>query len=336
MPRYLVYGLEVHSNQEIPGLVAVCEANHPQPEVRVHLGCLPVWLEQPAAKNLEQREWYVSGHITENGKPALRIWQILGAPSSYFWLQYSDGTEFVLDRYGSEIWAIWSDELTVEDTATYLLGPILGWVLRLRGSTCLHASGVVVENRVLAFLGDAGAGKSTTAAAFAQQGYPILSDDVLALVDREGSFWVQPAYPRVRLWSESVVALYGSVEKLPRIVPSHPTWDKRYLDLSQQGYQFQNSPLPLAVIYILHGRREEVGVPKVESPSSSEALISLIANTYGSYLLDKSMRSQEFQLLGRLLKSVTVRQVIPHKNPEYIPQLIETILNDFQSQPRRR
>ncbi len=336
MPRYLVYGLDVHSNQEIPGLVAVCETNHPQPEVRVNLGSLPLWLEQPVAKNLEQRQWYVSAYIAENGKPALRIWQILGNSSSYFWLQYSDGTEFVVDRYGSQIWAIWSDELTVEDTATYLLGPILGWVLRLRGVTCLHASAVAVENKVVAFLGDAGAGKSTTAAAFAQQGYPILSDDVLALVDRESSFWVQPAYPRVRLWSESVVALYGNVEKLPRIVPSHPTWDKRYLDLSQQGYQFQNSPLPLAAIYLLNYRSEEEGVPKLESPSSRSALISLIANTYGSYLLDKSMRSQEFQLLGRLIKSVTVRQVTPHKNPAYIPQLIETILNDFHSQPRRR
>ncbi len=56
----------------------------------------------------------------------------VGLKGTYFRFQYTDGTEFVIDRRGGRIWATWSAAGTVEDMATYLLGPVLGFVLRLR------------------------------------------------------------------------------------------------------------------------------------------------------------------------------------------------------------
>src|SRR5205085_1986600 len=112
-------------------------------------------------------------------------------------------------------------------------------------------SAVALGNRAVALLGPAGAGKSTTAAAFARRGYPLLSDDVVPIWVRDGLFVVPPAYPCLRLWPASVAALYGAADALP---PLTPTWDKRCLDLTQGGCRFQQHPLPLAAIYVLGER----------------------------------------------------------------------------------
>ena len=330
MPNYLVYGLYLHSNQDIPGLVANPELEDSPADVNVWLGYQPPWLNQFSQGDCHQEKWYVSNYQDDNGEPGLRIWQL--HQGAYFRILYSDGTEFFVDAHGTQIWATWSDSLTVEDTATYLLGPVLGWLLRLRGIVCLHASAVVVEGKVVAFVGEAGAGKSTTAAAFAQAGYPILSDDIVALVEKDNTFTVQPAYPRIRLWSESVSALYGNLEALPKIVPTNSDWDKRYLDLSQNGYQFQQKPLPLAGIYFLNERNPNKDfAPCVEAIANHTGLINLVANTYGNYLLDQGMRSQEFKFLGRLISKISLRQVTPHTDIAYLSNLVEVILKDFQS-----
>jgi len=93
-----------------------------------------------------------------------------------------------------------ANNLTTEDAATYLLGPVLGLLLRLRGVTCLHASAVALADRAIAFVGSEGAGKSTTAALLARKGLAIISDDVVALVERDALFTFIPAYPYLSLW----------------------------------------------------------------------------------------------------------------------------------------
>jgi energy-coupling factor transporter ATP-binding protein EcfA2 len=200
-------------------------------------------------------------------------------------------------------------------------------VLLLRGCVSLHASAIAIDNSAVAIVGPAGSGKSTTAAALADLGYSILAEDVVTLQEFETKFLVQPAYPCIRLWPASVKALYGEDAELPKLTP---TWDKCYLDLTQEQYQFQTNALPLAAIYLLDERSNEPSAPQVFELSPGEGLISLIANTYASYLMDKAMRAREFELLGRVFKSVPVRKVIPHTDPKHIQMLCKTIIMDFE------
>lgn len=268
--------------------------------------------------------WYVSdGH--EEPRPALRVWGLGGG--AYFRLLYADGTEFLVDRRGCEVWATWPDSSTLEDTATYLLGPVLGFVLRLRGITCLHASAVAVGDRAIALVGPANAGKSTTAAAFCRMGYPVLSDDIAALSESRGIPRVQPAYPQLRLWPDSVTLLYGSPDALPRLTP---TWDKRALDLTKNGYRFQEQPLPLAAIYVLAGRSADAET-RIEGLKGRENLLTLLGNTYVGYLQSAAMRRQEFESLGRLVATVPVRRVVPAEDPAGITRLCSRILDDCEA-----
>ena len=57
--------------------------------------------------------------------------------------------------------------------------------------------------------------------------------------------------------------------------------------------------------------------------------MSLIANTYATKLMDRQMRAREFELLTRVVNHVPVRRVTPHADPTRIPELCDTILNDF-------
>jgi hypothetical protein len=243
----------------------------------------------------------------------------------YFGFFYSDGARFGIDRTGRVVYADWPENYTLEDACTYLLGPVLAFVLRLRGVTCLHASAIVMDGRAIALFGLAGAGKSTTAAAFALRGFSVLSDDVAVLTDLGDRFLVQPGYPRINLWPDSVRTLFGTEDALPRITP---TWDKRYLALDQSENRFQSSSLPLVAIYILGEREAELTAPVIEEVVGGEAIMALVANTYVNYLLDRDMRAREFDVLSRLLAGVPVRRVRPAADTSKVFALCESISAD--------
>lgn len=323
-----VYGLNLVVNVALPGCIPTTCQNQ-RSIVEITMGHLPSWLiQKPQDLGIAPNYYTAPKQFDGEDVHTLQVWQVNNG--QHYYCSYKDGTNFVVNRLGTEVWAEWPENLTLEDTTTYLLGPILGFVLRLQGIVCLHASAIVIQGHAVVMLGTTGAGKSTTAAAFAKCNYPILSDDVVTLCDRGDTFLVQPAYPYIRLWDSSVEALYGTPDALPRIVPTHPTWDKRYLDLTQSDYQFQQKPLPLAAIYYLNARSDESTCPHIDTMSGPAQLITLVSNTYTNYLLDKRQRAQEFEVLNRLLKHVPVRQITPHLDVARLPQLLTTIIEDFQ------
>jgi hypothetical protein len=316
---FSVYGLDFLANRPIPGIPP---ASISSIDIRLFLGNLPPWLAEVDQSSVES--WYTSDYKDELGNPAINISRLFDG--KYYRFCYTDGTEFLIDQAGANIWAVWPETLSVEDTATYLLGPVMGFVLLLRGCISLHASAIAIDDQAIALVGPAGAGKSTTAAAFAERGYSILAEDVVTLDDRGANFLVQPAYPCIRLWPASVTALFGEQTDLPRLTPN---WEKRCLDLTQHPYQFHEKPLPLAAIYLLEERAEDSLAPFVRQITELKALMSLVANTYSTRLMDKMMRAREFEILGRLLKTVPVRQIIPHVSTSQIPKLCELIREDF-------
>ena len=311
-----IYGLDVLANRPIP---TVPHSTITNADVRVSFEALPEWFA--SLKPHEVETTYVTDYSSNCGKPALIFSKLLGG--KFYRFSYADQTEFVVDQTGREIWTTWPAPLTLEDNATYLLGPVMGFVLLLRGMVCLHASSVVVGGNAIALIGPAGAGKSTTAAAFAARGFSILAEDVVTLDDRGDSFFVRPAYPCIRLWPASAATLFGSRSALPLLTPN---WDKRYLDLTQQSGRFETEPRPLAAIFLLNERRDDPRAPFVEYVERAEALMSLIANTYATKLMDKQMRAREFELLSRLLAKVPLRRITPHANPDRIPELCDSIL----------
>ena len=321
---YSVYGLQLAASLPIPGLTLL-----PEPgidDVDVFLQSKPP--KEVIDSSSATEPWYVSSYKDDSGEHVLTAWRLLN--ESYFKFRYSDGMEFFLDSDGTKIWANWPESLAVEDAAVYMLGPILGLVFRFRGTVCLHASAISVGDLAIAMVGPAGAGKSTTAAAFARLGYRVLSDDVVTLSESDGRFRVQPAYPHLRLWPSSVELLYGARDALPRLVPDDASWDKCYLSLDTD-HAFRKQPLPLAAIYLIDDRSDSDAVPVIEQMSAHEALMGLVSNSHSNLLLDKNMRAHEFASLNRVIQTVPVRRMIPHTDPARLSRLCEVTIDDFAS-----
>lgn len=319
MPNFSVYGLCVESDEPIPGLFSAPAGM--STDVRVWLGTPSPRIAQLAVQ--PQQKLYVSPGLSAGAEPVLRVWT-LGAREG-FRFRYADGVVFVLDSAGSEVAVSWPVEMTLEDAATYLVGPIFSFVLRLRDRVSLHASAVAIRGAAAVFMGPPGSGKSTMAAAFARMGFPVLTDDVVALAERDGEFWVQPGYPRVNLWADSAAVLFGSPERLPLITRN---WDKRFVDLRSSVGEFQSRPLPLGGVYILGGTTETPSLPRIESVPGRETLMALVANTSVNYMLDRVMRSREFEFIGRLISRIPVRRAFS-SNLEDVDSLAIAILDSW-------
>jgi hypothetical protein len=315
---YAAFGLNLCSNLPIPGLSPIDASV--SCDVAIRLNELPeAVLEWDCG---EATPFYETDARDEQGRPELKVFRV--PTGRYLLLVCWDGTKVAVSVAGDEVWATWNSNSSLEDTATYLLGPVFGLVLRQRHGVCLHAGAFAIRNAAFALVGPSGAGKSTTTAALAIAGVGILADDVCALTGEGSNLVVQPAYPRIRLYPESVEGLFGVGVELPRLTPN---WHKCYLDLCDPGYRFEARPLPLAGVFVLSARQRLATVVQIENLSAREALMELLAETYANRLLTRDQRSREFNALSELVRQVPAWRVSMPDSLATLPKAIEQLLD---------
>ena len=318
---YSVSGIHLQTAEPLAGLLP--EETSSPADVQVWHGENPAGLNRPST---QKELWYVSSDLDDHGQPWLSIFSL--EEGAYFLMVWRDGGEFLVDQRGTQVWARWSNQGTEDDRTSYLLGPVLSFVLCLRGVTCLHASAVSIGKQAVAFVGPRGSGKSTLAAEFAARGYPIVADDVVALRPSNGSFLAQPGYPRLQLRPLALKMLQTATNDLPRLIQIA---DEAYfdLDLIERGYKFEQRALPLAVIYFLSEPISDVPGPKVAAMSGDESLMTLIANSWATRVLNPSMRAREFETLSQVTATVPLRGLHAGAKPSAPGALFEVILKDF-------
>jgi hypothetical protein len=181
-------------------------------------------------------------------------------------------------------------------------------VLGLHGIPTLHASTVVTPRGVCAFLGPAGAGKSTLAASFASVGYPALGDDCLAIKEDRGFFAI-PAYPGLRLWTDSAESLSTDWSSAPTV--AHYTRKRRILN-APAAERFPTRPVRLAVIYCI--AREASGdgpggEPAIEPLRPNEVFLQLLSASFMLDITDRSVLTRNLRFIERMLNAVPVRRL---------------------------
>jgi hypothetical protein len=316
--NYRTYGLTLQSDLAITGLLEIPDGLA-TPDISAEFAALPSWAAQAQSLPVTSVSSRPADLIP--GDTSFRISEF--ADERFFQLLYGDGTQFLLDCAVSKIWGAPGPGLSHDDLCVYFLGPVMGFVLRQRGVTALHASSVCFHEKSVALIGEAGAGKSTTAAALSLRGWPVLCEDVCAIHEVSGKYQVLPAYPRISLWPDSVDLLFQSPGALPLIVRG---WEKRYLALNGERASFATAPAPLAAIFFLAARSNSPSAPVVESISQREALLHLVQNTYMNWYLDKRQRAQEFDFLTRVIAQVECFRVTPSSDPgrlQILANLIE-------------
>jgi len=104
---------------------------------------------------------------------------------------------------------------------------------------------VRVNGRAVLFCGASGAGKSTLAAALAQRGYPLVTDDFCTLtIDGSGAPMVYPDGRQLKLWAQAIDRLDLAQQRGERVRKS---LEKFYVE---PGEVFTD-PLALGAVYAL-------------------------------------------------------------------------------------
>lgn len=318
---YRAYGLTLTSDTKIEGLGRE-SSNCTQSDVALTVGREPDWV----AAHLSSLPGHARPNSIERPESGLTVTSFEVAKC--FDLAYADGTRFVVQGRGSRIWGTYPPPLTVADLSTYIVGPIMGFILRLRGVTALHASSVCIGGRAVVLCGESEAGKSTTAAALALNGSSVLAEDISAIREENGELYVEPGYPRVCLWPDAVEKLFGSAEALPQLTPA---WEKRFLPLEERG-RFEAERRPVGAVYLMAPRVEDANTPRIEDLSKREAVVELVQNTYMNWLLDRKQRGAELDLLAKVVSKVPVKRIVPHKDLASISALCDLIIADAECQ----
>jgi hypothetical protein len=231
-------------------------------------------------------------------------------------------------------------------TEIYLLGITLSCWLELRDMATLHASAVEVDGRGVAFLSTGGGGKSTSAVAMMHAGFPLLTDDILAIEPSGDEFLGHPGYPQMRMWPDQAEHFLGRYEDLDLV---HPVLSKRRVPVGNDGIgSFCGVSCPLETLY-LPERRDPAdgGTEIVITPvPRREAVMMLTGYSFVAPIVAAlGLQPHRLRLFSRLTAEIPVRRVVYPSGYDYLPRLREKILDDIaetrgllngdRSRPRR-
>ncbi|MCR9192725.1 MAG: hypothetical protein NXI01_08740 [Gammaproteobacteria bacterium] len=192
---------------------------------------------------------------------------------------------------GKKITYIPYDDATEDDLRLYLMGSCMGALLQQRGLIVLHGNAVTWDNQTChIYMGNQGAGKSTTAAWHYQRGASIVADDICAILfNSKGCPFVIPSFPQLKLWQASADLLEISTASLKRVRAQN---DKFMLPIASN--RFAKEPCELKLIFEInqqeHTQKQIVGLEK---------LLKLQQHSYRYYFL--SQMGLEYDYLKQLM-----------------------------------
>lgn len=217
------------------------------------------------------------------------------------WLRFPRLADFSIDRVSQSI-TVFPEPATDEPTLRHLLlDQVMPRVLGQQGALVLHAGAVqVAGGETLAFVGETGRGKSTLVSSFEQNGARLITDDCLMLVQDEGVARVIPNYPGVRLFDDSIRAIYGAGRGVENVAQYT---SKRRVALVANGMDLEEEAASLDALFLL-GDPAEAGSEGVDIrlASGADSLMSLVAQSFLLDFTDKALMAELFRAAGTLLR----------------------------------
>ncbi|HEX9671557.1 MAG TPA: hypothetical protein VGC93_18965 [Thermoanaerobaculia bacterium] len=213
----------------------------------------------------------------------------------------------------------------------HLLGTVLSCWLERSGVPSLHASAVVAAGgRTVGFLSSNGGGKSSLAAAMMEGGWPLLTDDVLAVESGPDGFSGRHGYPQMRLWPEAAKHFCGPAARLPRL---HRDSSKLRVPVGAGGFgAFAAAERPLSGFYLPVRRPGAGGEVRVEALAPRAALIELVRHSFVGALVEAAgWQPRRFDVLARLAVAVPVKRLTYPSGLEHLPRVREAILADLEA-----
>lgn len=202
---------------------------------------------------------------------------------------------------------------------TLILCQGMAVILHQRGNLLLHASSVNMNGYAVAFMGQCGHGKSTTTFALTKKGYPLVTDDVLAInLECNPIPLVYPSFSRIKLNDDIIEYIKDSKNSFTKI---HPDFQKYSYPVENN---FSQDPLPLKRIYVL----EKGETIEIQTLKSQDKLIELIKNTYTQGILNSSEKANNLSQCSNLIKKVPIKHLTICHSLEKLEELVNVVEKD--------
>lgn len=291
MPYYTAYGLGIDSVLTLPELVSGAK------QIDLVIKWEQIVFDSSAVDTTEFYYW-------RKGKEIVLHWQELGTFS------IRNGSEIIIDA---------PPEIEEKNLHPALLGACMAVVLHQRGFLILHASAVSIQERVIAFVGDKGWGKSTMAVSLTEKGYQLVTDDVLA-IDLNGDLpLVFPSFPQLKLCPDALESIGKDPETLPRVMPQVK---KRQYRLDRE---FSIDPIPLQSIYLLN-KGNQLSINQI---NSKDKILPLLAHSYGARFGKKLLHlgeKQHFLQCTELVNQIGIYHLQRPSDLSLMPQIADLVI----------
>jgi hypothetical protein len=186
---YAAYGLLLSSSFPLPGMRGITSAGESLPSLRLVL-CEPLDLERRWSGTHELPEW--RGRQGDG-----RDLVIERGSAGDVRFTYGDLAHFRLDAEMRQLeCAPLGSDLHWQRA---LIGKVLPSIGVMRGYEALHAAAVESPRGVVAIMAPSGSGKSTLALELLRRGWPLFTDDVLALSQSDGKVLAHPGTPHMNI-----------------------------------------------------------------------------------------------------------------------------------------
>jgi hypothetical protein len=158
-----------------------------------------------------------------------------------------------------------------------LVGVGFAWWLLRYGCMPLHSGALQLNGDVVLFTAESGMGKSSLMSAFVADGFPLVSDDFVAIHRDKASGRVvaASAYPQMRLWPNSVAQFFDDPAHHPTVFDDG---EKRRVRIGDRFGRFAAGEYPISRIYLLERREEQEGEIVRERLTGLDSFMTLLAS----------------------------------------------------------
>lgn len=317
MHYYEIYGIILESNYPFKSLLAVASTS---PDI--------TFSYVDAAPRVE--EWKRTMPVsstqsqTEDGENLVALYRMNG---------------FDVVHIGNSVdFYIWPEKIVAhllesqfdEMVEIQFLGWILSIWLELHHVPAVHASAIVTKYGAVGFISSSKGGKSALAAAFVKVGFPLLTDDILPIEEREGpTYFGRPGYPQMRMWPDIAKYFLGDYENLEIV---HPKFTKRRVPIGPHSFgTFCRDKKRLKVLYIPE-RQNENGDIRIESISPKDALIELVKYSFSARTVAAlGLEGERMKFFAGMVMHVPMRRLIYPSGFHHLAEIRDALENDIES-----
>jgi hypothetical protein len=252
--------------------------------------CIEPASEPPSTRLTTQLTWRISRHVRLAdsdgvGAPLNGMRVSLVSRSGGLWTRHAlfngDGLacQFLVSPGGEEVHTEALEWVPDSSLHRLFVEPVMRTILWQKGLPSFHAAALAKNGKAIILMGDKGFGKSSLACALLSQGWKLLADDLVRVMEIDRVWHVMPGHAQIKLNTDTASAMGYAPNTLPRrwTGPADRVGNK--LIMTPEPNQLMANGVPITGVFILthrdpHG--EDIGVA---TPSAPEMMHALLAHT---------------------------------------------------------